>query len=138
MQLSKKSTEIMNNNTCVWQPYCPEASLSHVKMQMFFTHVHGLTVLFLSSWTMWSRCANVPNSCFQTFLLHLGKAPCEALSCTLSLLLLSVPLLPIPYQWRFKEPQSCCFSREWFYGFELSFKTPRLHISTPFEIVSLC
>lgn len=42
-----------------------------------------------------------------------------------------------PYQPRFKEPQSCCFPREWLYGFELCFQTPWLMISTPLEMVTL-
>lgn len=46
--------------------------------------------------------------------------------------------LPIPYLTRSKEPPSCCFPREWLYGFKLSFKTPRLHISTLPKIGSLC
>lgn len=29
-----------------------------------------------------------------------------------------------PYQPRFKHPQSCCFQREWLYGFETPIKTP--------------
>lgn len=113
---------MINNTACLWQPYCPGAPLSQVKAQM---------LVFMGE----ELLRTILNSSAQT-LLCVKKSPLW--NCLIpSLLVISTLWLPIPYQWRCKAPSSCCFLREWLYGFELSFKTPRVHISTPLKIGTL-
>lgn len=75
-----------------------------------------------------------PLSCSKPLVLCKAWVLFVTMSCSKSTSVISA----VPYRSRFKDPQSCCFVREWLYGFELSLETPRLHISTPLEIVTLC
>lgn len=115
----------------LFSPDCPEAPLSQVQVQMLFVMQDSDTHCSVSP--PGQRTTTVGHSCCKPFGFCKDRVLCEP--CVAPRRLLSQPNL-ISQDLRTR--CSCCFQREWLYGFELSFKTPRLHNSTTLEIVTFC